>query len=183
MKCTFFAPKKFCNYNFCCINLKYSTNKKSSDLSDNSFTPTDQLNNSTAIESETEKTKSPFNPNPSILPTSSVPQEVFKDRIALIFRPTRNVMQSGRSQSQHWCLQFNSDVPRWENPIMGWTSSRDPVQSLNLKFESKEEAKKYAEEQGWAFEVKEYEEIPLRPKNYAENFLYSTKKLKIIKTK
>lgn len=128
-------------------------------------------------------TKAPFNPNPEILPSSSVPQTVFKDRTALIFRPSRNVMQSGRAQTHKWSLQFNCNVPRWENPIMGWTSSRDPIQGTNLKFETKEEAIKYATDQGWAFEVKESEEIPLRPKSYAENFLYSSKKLKIIKTK
>ena len=127
--------------------------------------------------------KGPFNPNPEILPSSSVPQYVFKDRTALIFRPSRNVMQSGRAQTQKWLIQFNCDVPRWENPLMGWTSSRDPIQGTNLKFESKEEAVKYAKDQGWAFEVKEDEKIPLRPKNYSENFLYSSKKLKIIKTK
>ena len=127
--------------------------------------------------------KAPFNPNPEILPSSSVLQSIFKDRTALIFRPSRNVMQSGRAQTQKWLIQFNSDVPRWENPVMGWTSSRDPIQGTNLKFESKEEAIKYAKDQGWAFEVKESEEIPMRPKNYADSFLYSSKKLKIIKTK
>lgn len=124
-----------------------------------------------------------FNPNPETLPVSSVPQSVFKDRVALIYRPARNVMQSGRAQTHKWLIQFNSDVPRWENPVMGWTSSRDPIQGTNLKFTTKEEAVKYAQDQGWAFEVKEAEEVPLRPKSYADNFLYSAKKLKIIKTK
>lgn len=127
--------------------------------------------------------KAPFNPNPEILSSSSVPQTIFKDRTALIFRPSRNVMQSGRAQTHKWLIQFNCDVPRWENPLMGWSSSRDPIQGINLKFESKEEAVKYAKDQGWAYEVKESEEVPLRPKSYAENFLYSSKKLKIIKTK
>lgn len=127
--------------------------------------------------------KAPFNPNPEILPSSSVPQTVFKDRTALIFRPSRNVMQSGRAQTHKWLIQFNCDVPRWENPLMGWSSSRDPVQGTNLKFESKEEAIKFAKDQGWAYEVKESEEVPMKPKNYAENFLYSSKKLKLIKTK
>lgn len=127
--------------------------------------------------------KAPFNPNPSSLTSSSVPQSIFEDRMALIYRPARNSMQSGRAQTHKWLIQFNSNVPRWENSLMGWTSSRDPVQGVTLKFENKEDAVKYAQEQGWAFEVKEDEQIPKRPKNYAENFLYSPKKLKIIKTK
>lgn len=126
-----------------------------------------------------------FNSNPVTLPSSSVPQEIYENRTALIYRPARNVMQSGRAQTQKWLIQFNCDVPRWENPVMGWTSSRDPVQGMNLKFESKEDAIKYAQEQGWAYEVKETTTIEpeLKPKSYAENFLYSAKKLKIIKTK
>jgi NADH dehydrogenase (ubiquinone) Fe-S protein 4 len=127
--------------------------------------------------------KADFNPNPEVLPTSSVPQSVYKDRKALIYRPTRNVMQSGRAQTRKWVIQFNSDVPRWENPLMGWTSSRDPVQGISLKFNSKEEAIAYANHQGVAYEVNEPEPVPSRPKSYAENFLYSPKKLKIIKTK
>lgn len=130
-----------------------------------------------------EKTAAAFNPNPETLPVSSVPQSVFKDRVALIYRPARNVMQSGRAQTHKWLLQFNSNVPRWENPVMGWTSSRDSIQGTSLKFATKEEAVKYAQDQGWAFEVKEPEVISARPKSYAENFLYSAKKLKIIKTK
>ena len=127
--------------------------------------------------------KKEFNPDPDILPASSVPQSIYKDRVALIYRPTRNVMQSGRAQTHKWIIQFNSDVPRWENPLMGWTSSRDPVQGITLKFDSKDEAISYAQDQGWAYEVKESEEVPMRPKSYADNFLYSSKKLKIIKTK
>lgn len=126
-----------------------------------------------------------FDSNPETLPSSSVPQSIFKERIALIYKPARNVMQSGRAQTHKWLIQFNPDVPRWENPVMGWTSSRDPVQGMNLKFESREDAVKYAQEQGWAYEVKdkEGEEPEMKPKSYAENFLYSAKKLKIIKTK
>lgn len=125
----------------------------------------------------------PFNPSPESLESSSVPQTVYKDRTALIYRPSRNVMQSGRAQTHKWLIQFNSNVPRWENPLMGWTSSRDPVQAMILKFENKEEAIKYAQKQGWAYEVKETEEPAPKPKSYADNFLYSAKKLKIIKTK
>ncbi len=71
---------------------------------------------------------------------------------------------------------------------MGWTSSRDPVQGMTLKFENKIEAIKFANEQGWAYEVKDEgtddddsSSSKIKPKNYADNFLYSSKKLKIIK--
>ena len=131
-----------------------------------------------------------FNSNPETLPSSSVPQIIYKDRKALIYRPARNVMQSGRAQTHKWLIQFNSNVPRWENPVMGWTSSRDPVQGMTLKFENKIEAIKFANEQGWAYEVTDEgtddddsSSSKIKPKKYADNFLYSSKKLKIIKTK
>ena len=73
---------------------------------------------------------------------------------------------------------------------MGWTSSRDPVQGMTLKFENKIEAIKFANEQGWAYEVTDEgtddddsSSSKIKPKKYADNFLYSSKKLKIIKTK
>lgn len=92
-------------------------------------------------------------------------------------------MQSGTAATRQWRLSFNPDVPRWENPVMGWTSSRDPVQAVQFTFPTKEHAITYAQQQGWAYEVAEADDPVRRPKNYAENFTYSSGKLRIIKTK
>lgn len=119
----------------------------------------------------------------SVDPVSAAPKQIFKERVALIYRPARNVMQSGSAQTKHWRLEFNPNVPRWENPLMGWSSSRDPIQGVTLKFTNKEDAVKYAQDQGWAVQVKDEPLPPRRPKSYAENFTYSPGKLKIIKTK
>lgn len=127
--------------------------------------------------------KAGFNANPVARTSDSMPRPIFESRTAFIFKPCKNVMQSGSNNSNQWILQFNSDVPRWENPVMGWSSSRDPVQALTLKFDSSQEAIRYAQSEGWAYEVKEDKETILKPKNYAENFAYSKGKLKIIKTK
>ncbi len=127
--------------------------------------------------------KGDFNPNSAIEPVSLAPKQIFAERRALIYRPARNVMQSGSAQTKHWRLDFNANVPRWENPLMGWSSSRDPVQGVSLKFATSEEAVAYAKEQGWAYEVKPDLQPTRRPKNYAENFKYSPGELKIIKTK
>lgn len=161
---------------------RFSSTKDSKPLEvikNNDLKPVENENNAIIEE------KGSFNANPSSLTSSSVPQtSVFKDRTALIYTPTRNVMQSGRAQTKFWQIKFNSNVPRWENPLMGWTSSRDPVQAMQLKFKSKEEAVEYAKEQGWAYEVKQpHEPVQLKPKSYADNFKYSSGKLKMIKTK
>lgn len=126
----------------------------------------------------------PFNPNSPALTSSRAPNQVFAERKAYIYQPARSAMQSGRQTDRVWVLEFNPDVPRWRNPLIGWTSSRDSVQALQLKFETLEAAVQHARDQGWAFEVHERPvESKLRPKSYAENFLYSSGKLKIIKTK
>ena len=43
--------------------------------------------------------------------------------------------------------------PKWENPLMGWTSSRDTMQALKIKFGTVEEARRFAERQGWDVEI------------------------------
>ena len=45
---------------------------------------------------------------------------------------------------------------RWENPLMGWTSTGDPYANVGesaLTFDSEEAAKAFAERHGWQYEV------------------------------
>lgn len=51
---------------------------------------------------------------------SGVPEEQLK-RVARISMPTRNAMQSGTHNINHWQLDFDTQE-RWENPLMGWAS-------------------------------------------------------------
>jgi NADH dehydrogenase (ubiquinone) Fe-S protein 4 len=47
---------------------------------------------------------------------------------------------------------------KWENPLMGWTSSGDPLAhqiSTTIKFGSKEAAMAFCNKHGWEFEVLE----------------------------
>lgn len=72
---------------------------------------------------------------------------------------------------------------RWENPLMGWQSSADFMQGTHINFKSKEDAIAFAEKQGYEYFVQEPNERHITPKAYADNFLYSPKKLKHIRTK
>ncbi len=72
---------------------------------------------------------------------------------------------------------------RWENPLMGWQSSADFMQGTHLNFKSKEDAIRFAEKQGYEYFVQESNERKFVPKAYANNFLWSDKKLKHIRTK
>jgi len=47
-------------------------------------------------------------------------------------------------------------LSRWENPLMGWTSTGDPyanVGEAGISFDSEEAAKAFAEKHGWEYEV------------------------------
>jgi NADH dehydrogenase (ubiquinone) Fe-S protein 4 len=51
---------------------------------------------------------------------SGIPSEQLK-RVARIYMPARNAMQSGTNATHTWNLEFETQE-RWENPLMGWAS-------------------------------------------------------------
>lgn len=57
------------------------------------------------------------------------------------------------------------------------------MQATQLNFNSKEDAIRFAEKQGYEYFVQEPNERKFIPKAYANNFMYSQKKLKIVRTK
>jgi hypothetical protein len=91
---------------------------------------------------------------------------------AKIYRPAKNAMQSGRARTQDWVLEYDPEIPRAIDPMMGYTSSRDMKQQIHLTFETREAAIAYAERNGIAYRVIEPKE-QTRPKiAYADNFRY-----------
>ena len=48
------------------------------------------------------------------------------NRTVYVYSPARNAMQSGTYQTRYWKIEFPVDE-RWENPLMGWTSSYVPT--------------------------------------------------------
>lgn len=55
-------------------------------------------------------------------PISGVPTEHIVSRRVRIYIPPKNAMQSGTNNIQNWEMQMDNRE-RWENPLMGWTSS------------------------------------------------------------
>jgi hypothetical protein len=46
-------------------------------------------------------------------------------------------MQSGKAKTGlDWILEFDRETPRTIDPLMGYTSSADPLAQMKLKFES-----------------------------------------------
>jgi NADH dehydrogenase (ubiquinone) Fe-S protein 4 len=102
-----------------------------------------------------------------------------------IYKPSKPATQSGEWHGHHWRMDWDvlSKGHRWENPLMGWQSSADFVQGTHINFKTKEDAVRFADKQGYEYFVQEPNERKIMPKAYANNFLYSDKKLKHIRTK
>ena len=67
---------------------------------------------------------------------------------ARIYQPARNAMQSGVAKTKQWVLEYAPSSSREVDPLMGWTSSNDTQSQVRLKFDSKEAAIDYAEDNG-----------------------------------
>jgi len=63
---------------------------------------------------------------------------------ARIYRPTKTAMQSGRAKAARWVLEFEPEMARKLDPLMGWSGSSDMNQQVHLKFDTREEAIAYA---------------------------------------
>ncbi|KAL0869674.1 hypothetical protein ABMA27_005921 [Loxostege sticticalis] len=105
-----------------------------------------------------------------ISPITGVPEEHVKTRRVRIYQPPKNAMQSGTHNIHHWEMEFDTRQ-RWENPLMGWTSTGDPLSNMKIEFSSPEEAIEHCEKNGWIW----YLDVPKtqkneKPKNYGANF-------------
>ena len=89
---------------------------------------------------------------------------------ARIYKPTRNAMQSGNAKTEDWVLVFEQTTARSIEPLMGWTSTDDTQNQVNLRFESKEEAIAYAQKAGIPYIVSEPREPKRRIMSYSDNF-------------
>ncbi|MDR2008819.1 MAG: ETC complex I subunit [Alphaproteobacteria bacterium] len=81
---------------------------------------------------------------------------------AIIYNPTRNLMQSGIANKNDWQLVFVKEVDNKQEHLMGWTSSFETQSEVVLSFISKVEAINYATKKGIDFEVRE------SPKTFSE---------------
>ena len=91
---------------------------------------------------------------------------------ARIYKPTRNVMQSGRARTKLWVLEYEPESPQAIDPLMGWTSSSDMRQQLCLEFDTAEEAIAYAKANAIPHQVFEPHLPSQKPKSYADNFRF-----------
>uniref|UniRef100_A0A182MEA9 NADH dehydrogenase [ubiquinone] iron-sulfur protein 4, mitochondrial n=1 Tax=Anopheles culicifacies TaxID=139723 RepID=A0A182MEA9_9DIPT len=108
-----------------------------------------------------------------ISPITGVPEEHVKERRVRIFMPAKNAMQSGTDNIQHWSIEFDNRE-RWENPLMGWSSSGDPLSNMRVDFTTPDEAIAHCEKNGWRWFVDKPEiQKKQRVKNYGINFSWN----------
>ncbi|XP_055960358.1 NADH dehydrogenase [ubiquinone] iron-sulfur protein 4, mitochondrial-like isoform X2 [Mercurialis annua] len=85
---------------------------------------------------------------------SGIPEQHLRRRV-IIYSPARTATQQGSGKVGRWKIDFLS-TQKWENPLMGWTSTGDPyanVGEAGLSFDSVEAAKTFAEKHGWEYTV------------------------------
>ncbi|XP_020639312.2 NADH dehydrogenase [ubiquinone] iron-sulfur protein 4, mitochondrial [Pogona vitticeps] len=107
-----------------------------------------------------------------ITPLTGVPEEHIKTRKAYIFVPARNAMQAGVNNTKKWKMEFDTRE-RWENPLMGWASTADPLSNMVLSFSTKEAAIAFAEKNGWSYDVQERRIPKPKSKSYGANFSWN----------
>ncbi|MCB9993722.1 MAG: ETC complex I subunit [Hyphomicrobiaceae bacterium] len=94
---------------------------------------------------------------------------------AIIYRPARNAMQSGKGKTKEWVLVFERETPREIEPLMGYTSSSDMKSQIRLTFESREEAESYAKRNGIPYQVQKPHDSSVKRTAYTDNFRHDRK--------
>ncbi|XP_060028795.1 NADH dehydrogenase [ubiquinone] iron-sulfur protein 4, mitochondrial-like [Erinaceus europaeus] len=103
---------------------------------------------------------------------TGVPEEHIKTRKVRIFVPARNNTQSGVHNTKKWKVEFDTRE-RWENPLMGWASTADPLSNMVLTFRTKEDAIVFAEKNGWSCDAEERKVPKPKSKSYDANFSWN----------
>ena len=106
---------------------------------------------------------------------TGAPTGMLESRTVRIFQQSPSV-ETGTQNTLPWRMQWEDDqTRRWTNPLMGWSSTSDPLSNthMTLEFESSEDAVRFCERNGWASEVvqpKPNNSMHAKPRLYAANF-------------
>lgn len=115
-------------------------------------------------------------------PTFLLDPNPIQNRHVRIYRPCKTSMQSGTAATNVWKLDFDT-IDKSENSLMGWSSSKDPNQSLHIKFNTRDDAIRFASRNGFDYWVDETHQANIKSNVYADNFKFSNSKLRFIRTK
>ena len=89
---------------------------------------------------------------------------------ARIYQPPKNAMQSGKARTHGWILEYEPESAQAPDPLMGWTSSSDMRQQVQLEFATSEDAVAYAQKNAIPYQVFEPHRSAPKAKSYSDNF-------------
>jgi hypothetical protein len=90
---------------------------------------------------------------------------------ARIYQPAKAAVSSGRFKTRRWVVEFEPQVRREPDRLIGWVGSDDTEQQVILHFPSKEAAIAYCRKRGINFVVSDPQTRIVRPKSYSDNFI------------
>ncbi len=88
-----------------------------------------------------------------------------------IYQSQKKTTQSGRGLIGSWILEYEPELPKVPDPLMGWTTG-DTLGQVSLNFASREDAIRFAEKKGYIYSVSGERKRKVIPKNYSDNFKY-----------
>jgi len=81
-------------------------------------------------------------------PRTALTRSVFPDdALAVIYKPARSAMTSGKARTRDWKLCFEPRSRPFIEPLMGWTGGDDTLSQVELTFPSAAAAVAYARRQ------------------------------------
>lgn len=89
---------------------------------------------------------------------------------ARIFQKTKSTMQSGRSGTDRWILEFQPTEAKKPDPLTGWAGSGDTRGQISLSFPTLDAANAYADKNGITAHVIAAPQRTLKLQTYADNF-------------
>ena len=81
-------------------------------------------------------------------PRAALTRSVPEDAMAVIYKPARWAVTSGKARTRDWKLRFEPRSCPFIEPLMGWTGSDDTLAQVELTFPSATAAVAYARRQG-----------------------------------
>ena len=81
-------------------------------------------------------------------------------------------MQSGSYGTRNWRIEFDQRE-RWENNLMGWSSTGDPLSNMSLDFDTPEAAANYCNSMGLSYQIENPNKPIIKPKSYGSNFSWN----------
>ncbi len=92
---------------------------------------------------------------------------------ARIYKPAKDAMSSGLARTKLWVLEFDASKAPEIEPLMGWTTTGDPLRQVRLWFDTRVEATGYAEREGIPYRVEEPHELKRKTIAYSDNFKFN----------